>query len=1579
MSLLEMQERVLQQQDQGEAAPPLDLVGKRFLCVLSGFTQALELGRMSEWDWRAGIIRAVSHKDLTNPDLLVFLEFDESWCRWMKLHDEELRVFLIEHQLVLAERKSPRETTDGVQWPVLTFKCLMDKVGFGTVTPVEFLADKYRMFLQKEIPLQPLKMNIDCWEKPLRDNKEICAKIKTWFIKKSTQELFLYGTSNLAGYKVKVYDLKSSTHWCPATVTHHNSATRLVQIKSEQFPEKQIVDPALIHMTFLHDEDIEALTSDEVEVDKCTKAHCTKRKSADGQGDSEVKRTKCVTLSENCRKEHVPEATEGSEAQRSSEQSSFSDPGKLTGQHKVKVQQFLESKTCHANGVLTKEGPENIKITDAQKSKPLFGFDASWTSFNLIFSTRATDNGRTLVVEDKFQPGTNLVTPHRDDAPSQDVEPVFSGLQKLDLPMMQSNKETTTCSPFEASRTIRAAQFVHSTLGDVLLGSAATTPGSKDSRRTTPPPANSPPAITAVVPQGTIEQQRMGVQVLSERQCTPVSNSNANSICLESNASQLFLDGQHKSLSEGSYSEAGGFNKYESWPGFSSNCTAGLVTSPQSAALFQPPSNGLLERCEKRKSLYRENVGGILTTDPSDCEAVLPIVDAQAGAVSANQSHLSQIFNPPSGLPASACSQRAATSLDLPEHMEANHGKTPQGCSQLNIDGNESDAESTTSDLSCSSGESSELGLEPLTPKGLRDPSFHKTWALGPKCKGEGEDPLRNVLFKGRRDRAGVSQSVLNDAHKVRALQQSGESFLQDGSCINVAPHLHKCRECRLASYHRYRDESDSTVFCRFFHFRKLHFNKHGVLRAEGFLSPNQCDPEALHLWMPSEANVEGLDLDTSKYILANIGDHFCQLVLSEKEALKLVEPCKKIAWKRAVRGIREMCDACETTLFNIHWVCPKCGFGVCLDCYKMKKNNAQQDSKEEIFSWLKCANGHVHEPEKLMPTQIIPGSALYQIGNIVHSARGKWGIKANCPCTAKKCKSLFKSPVISEAAPKLNDGVVSSVASTCDKPPASEGSSTSGVMSTSSNATPTSAAAAILRKKEDSPFNWMMGLTDPKGSRQMPFLTKEMKPGGLFDSLSTLSKPSASLQTFNSLLTLTPSSCSTTGSLRNLLSASSGKSDTGSKSTANLLDDIFASLVQSKPPSDGSKTPSKACDTREPTKATPGRVVIFGSDTPHTWYCGGRLLCLQDPSNKNNWNIFRECWKQGHPVIVSGVHTKLREELWKPEAFGKEFGEQDADLVDCRTNTIIAGAKIRDFWDGFEDLSRRLATKEKEPMALKLKDWPPGEDFRDMMLSRFDDLMNNLPLPEYTKRDGKLNLASRLPDFFVRPDLGPKMYNAYGLLSAEDRKVGTTNLHLDVSDAANVMVYVGIPTGQPNHEEEILKTMEDGDADELTVKRFTESNERPGALWHIYSAKDAEKIRDLLKKVAEEQDQENPPDHDPIHDQSWYLDRTLRKRLYQEHGVQGWAIVQYLGDVVFIPAGAPHQVHNLYSCIKVAEDFVSTEHVKHCFRLTQEFRHLSNTHTNHEDKLQVKNIIYHAVKDAVGMLKAHESSLLKT
>ncbi len=91
-----------------------------------------------------------------------------------------------------------------------------------------------------------------------------------------------------------------------------------------------------------------------------------------------------------------------------------------------------------------------------------------------------------------------------------------------------------------------------------------------------------------------------------------------------------------------------------------------------------------------------------------------------------------------------------------------------------------------------------------------------------------------------------------------------------------------------------------------------------------------------------------------------------------------------KVAWKRAVPGVREMCDVCTTTLFNMHWVCHKCGFVVCIDCYRlrMKKGGSCQDAHcvtcEHDGQWLRCsANRAAHEPDKLMLTQIIPSDGM--------------------------------------------------------------------------------------------------------------------------------------------------------------------------------------------------------------------------------------------------------------------------------------------------------------------------------------------------------------------------------------------------------------------------------------------------------------------------------------------------------------------------------------------------------------------------------------------------------------------------
>lgn len=48
-----------------------------------------------------------------------------------------------------------------------------------------------------------------------------------------------------------------------------------------------------------------------------------------------------------------------------------------------------------------------------------------------------------------------------------------------------------------------------------------------------------------------------------------------------------------------------------------------------------------------------------------------------------------------------------------------------------------------------------------------------------------------------------------------------------------------------------------------------------------------------------------------------------------------------------------------------------------------------------------------------------------------------------------------------------------------------------------------------------------------------------------------------------------------------------------------------------------------------------------------------------------------------------------------------------------------------------------------------------------------------------------------------------------------------------------------------------VLKKFEEEDLDDLLRKRLKDSSELPGALWHIYANKDADKIKEFLQKVS--------------------------------------------------------------------------------------------------------------------------------
>lgn len=186
---------------------------------------------------------------------------------------------------------------------------------------------------------------------------------------------------------------------------------------------------------------------------------------------------------------------------------------------------------------------------------------------------------------------------------------------------------------------------------------------------------------------------------------------------------------------------------------------------------------------------------------------------------------------------------------------------------------------------------------------------------------------------------------------------------------------------------------------------------------------------------------------------------------------------------------------------------------------------------------------------------------------------------------------------------------------------------------------------------------------------------------------------------------------------------------------------------------------------------------------------------------------FFQDHWRRGQPIIISNSSKHLNHRLWHPKAFLKDFGHLRHSLINCLTGKEVPKAPLKDFWEGFVEVGKRLKDRHGTPMLLKLKDWPPTADIAEYMPLRFNDLFNSFPMSDYTKREGRLNLAAYLPDYFLRPELGPKMYIAYGSALYSDK--GSTNLHIDMSDAVNCLVYVGFP--------------KDGDERENAVEVFKE------------------------------------------------------------------------------------------------------------------------------------------------------------
>ena len=129
-------------------------------------------------------------------------------------------------------------------------------------------------------------------------------------------------------------------------------------------------------------------------------------------------------------------------------------------------------------------------------------------------------------------------------------------------------------------------------------------------------------------------------------------------------------------------------------------------------------------------------------------------------------------------------------------------------------------------------------------------------------------------------------------------------------------------------------------------------------------------------------------------------------------------------------------------------------------------------------------------------------------------------------------------------------------------------------------------------------------------------------------------------------------------------------------------------------------------------------------------------------------------------------------------------------------------------------------------------------------------------------------------------------MYNALSTVF-DDAHTGSTRLHLDLSDAVNIMMWAS----------------------------DTQDSERGYALWHIFAVEDASQIRRYLH--AKSRSDQGSTEGDPIHNQETYLTPSMLQELLADYNTRPYTIRQHVGEAVFIPAGCAHQASLFILCFQ--------------------------------------------------------------
>uniref|UniRef100_A0A8C3RB32 Lysine-specific demethylase n=1 Tax=Cyanoderma ruficeps TaxID=181631 RepID=A0A8C3RB32_9PASS len=579
-----------------------------------------------------------------------------------------------------------------------------------------------------------------------------------------------------------------------------------------------------------------------------------------------------------------------------------------------------------------------------------------------------------------------------------------------------------------------------------------------------------------------------------------------------------------------------------------------------------------------------------------------------------------------------------------------------------------------------------------------------------------------------------------------------------------------------------------------------------GELSVDGLCTLGEAEGELLEVASPDlgdrnlgsrnlgSRNV-GSSLCLAKYLLEVLGDTFCAAIRRDRDM-----------WPGAPggpegEGAPRLCDSCQRGFFNSHWSCARCGFQLCPDCHRSRREDTGMGTGRGGRGGVTNGGAQRGQTHPVSDTEV-----LTQLWKLLHEVRDKFGIESHCPCGEG---SLEEPP-----GRQVRGGGV-----------------------------------------------WIeKGVQVPPKSR-----TGRVWGVGCGSRIPTCSGALAGTTTLCDLLASTAVKlCLGQDGVRMAFAPVAPALSSDNRLTS-ILDSIIAHVVERK--------------IQE--KQVGAELSPPGSPDPPASHCTlapSGLLWLHDPGHASNYKLFQEHWRQGQ------VSPPPRPCQWGPAEAGERLWGHGAEPVGDSPH-VPSPPPPR--------LGQRGSVRFGEAGP---------ECHHTPLCHRATNLRASLPLPEYCGASGRLNLATYLRGQRGRRWLCPRLRVAYGV-RPQERNFGTKHLTVEAADSITVLAHAAPPP------------------------RGTEApwggGGRPGALWHIFRAEDAGRIRDFLRKVSEEPGQEGAATAEPP---SRYLDPALRRRLRDECGVSGWSLLQFPGDAVLVPARAPHQVQSLSGTISVEQRFLSPE-----------------------------------------------------